>query len=253
MPDRGSQSASRAAAILLALSEERRPRSLTQIAGDLGMAKSSTLGVLVSLEASGLVRRDDAGYTLGPGVMQLAGGFQQSFDVVAEFHLAVADSPLLSQEMCQLAVLSGSEALYLARRTGKPPLGFSAAPGDRFPASITAVGTALLAAMPDEEVTALYPDPDDLPLWTGRSTRSLPNLLTKLAEVRVRGYAIDDGETNPNVYGVAVRVRRVRTNATDLAVGASLRPIRGAAARADDVAAELFRVRERLEAPNAIA
>lgn len=253
VPQRGSQSASRAAAVLLNLSEQRRPRSLTEIAADLGAAKSSMSGVLVSLEASGLIRREEGGYSLGPAVVELASGFLQSYDVVAEFRRGIQESPVLGVEVCQLAVLSGDEVLYLGRHAGRPPLGFSAAPGDRFPASITAVGAALLASLDDQEVRRLYPADAEFPIWTGNSTPDLDALLAKLAAARKRGWAIDNGETNPNVYGIAVVVRRSSVHASDLAIGASLRPIRGAAQRAQEVAQALLELRDRLESPNAFS
>lgn len=253
VPTRGSQSASRAASVLLLLSEERRPLSLTEVANRLKVAKSSTLGVLVSLEASGLVaRRENGGYTLAVGVLQLAGGFLQSFDVVDEFRHAVQELPLLSQEVVQLAVLTGRDVMYLSRHTGRSPLVLTARVGDRFPASITAVGNALLAELDDDEVRALYAGEEPLPRWTGRSTRTVEALLSKLRRTRERGYALDAGETNPDVCGLAVPVRRMAQHQHDLAVGVSLRPVTVPPAHRDAVVKELRALRVALEAANVI-
>ena len=253
VPTRGSQSASRAAAILRLLSDERRPLSLTQVAARLDLAKSSALAVLVSLEASGLARKDEAGgYALGSGVVELAGSFLQSFDVVSQFKHGVEELPLLSREVVQLATLVGTQVLFLARRAGRSPLGFSAMVGDRFPASITAVGNALLASRPDAEVAELFSDPADLPAWTGRSTRTLPELLDKLRLARERGYAVDEGETNPEVYGLAVRVRRGGRFSEDVAVGAALRPFTVPRDHREAVLEELRCLRDRLESANVL-
>ena len=227
VPPRGSQSASRAASVLLLLAEQRRTLSLTEISQLLGVAKSSTRGVLVSLEASGLIHRDDNEYGLAPTVLTLAAGYLQSDDIVRHFRRVVAQLPVLAQEVVQMGTLVERDVV--------------------FPASITALGKALLARLDDAELRRRYPPGEPLPRWTDASVTTVEELMAQLEQVRADGFSRDQGETNPHVCGVAVALRGSRRSIGDLAVGASLRPLVQAESHVAAVVQDLYRLRDELE------
>ncbi len=247
VPARGSQSASRAASVLLLLADERRTLSLTEVAQRLGVAKSSTLGVLVSLEASGLIQRSENEYGLAPTVLTLANAYLQSDDIVRHFKRSVPQFTRLRTQIVQLATLVGTDVVFLARHTGRPPLAMTANVADRFPASITAVGTALLARLDDDEVRARYADPARFDRWTDSSVTTVDGLLAKLDRTRAEGFARDLGETNPNVLGLSVALRSSSHPSGDLAVGVSLRPLSVPESEVQQVVAELNGLRDSLE------
>lgn len=250
VPPRGSPSVSRAAAILDLLAGRPGGWSLTEIALTLGLAKSSTLTIMTSLEAAGLVSRTDNGYELDVGVLTLTTGFLRGVDVIAHFKRAIAASEMLNHEIAHLAILVGTEVTYISRHTGRPPLPVTASVGDRFPSSITATGAALLAELEDAEVAEIFRDPASFAQWTNRSTRDLPALLDKLARTRADGYATDEGETHPNVLGLAMVVHRVGNFAQDLALSASLQRAKATASEVRQAVAELRVVRKLLQTGN---
>ncbi|MCB0884954.1 MAG: helix-turn-helix domain-containing protein, partial [Propionibacteriaceae bacterium] len=61
-------------AILNLIAQRPGGWSLTKIASSLGLAKSSVLTILTSLEAAGMVSRTDNYYDLDVGVLTPAGG-----------------------------------------------------------------------------------------------------------------------------------------------------------------------------------
>lgn len=205
------------------------PQPLSDIARALGAAKSSTSNVCTVLEESGFIQRRDNGYVLGRRNVELGGAYLRTFDQFREFYRICTESPVLSRELVQLAILIGVDVLYLARHAGSAPLRLSASIGDRFPASLTAVGNALLAELPAEEVDARYADAPDFPQLTTRSIRTLTDLQAKLEETRVRGYALDVGGVFPNVVGMALVVPPLRSGVQTLAIGVSLISAGGAA------------------------
>ena len=97
--------------------------------------------------------------------------------------------------------------LYLAVHEGRERFPLSASVGDRYPASATAVGTALLSELSPERVAELYWDPRESggihrthppPRWRNcRSSWSAPG---------TQGYAVDEGEVHSTVLGLAVPV-----------------------------------------------
>lgn len=251
MPPRGSPSVSRAAAILNLIGQRPGGLSLTQIAADLGLAKSSTLTILNSLIAAGLVSRNANGYELDVGVMGLASSFLRGVDIVGEFKRHAAQKPTLAKEIAHLALLSDRQSIYIARHLGRPPLPVTASVGDRFPASITAVGTVLLATKSDEELQDLFAD-GHFPQWTPASTKAIDELLAKVAATRSRGYAIDEGETHPNVLGFAMLVHRVADHAESFSVGASVLRDQTNQAKRRRVVTELAQLRDALEVGNSL-
>jgi len=214
-----------------------RPIALSDIARAIGAAKSSTSNLCTVLEENGLIQRRDGGYVLGRRTVELGGAYIASFDQVREFYRLAAESPLLSHELMQIAVLDGTEVLYLARHEGRAPLRLTASIGDRFPAAPTAVGNALLSLLSPDEVAARFVGPDAFPHRTDRSTSSLAQLQRKLDLVRERGYALDEGEVHPGVVGVARVIPPRASGETSLAMGVSL--IEPTPAHRDSIIAEL--------------
>jgi DNA-binding IclR family transcriptional regulator len=195
------------------------PMTLSDIARAIGAAKSSTSNLCSVLEDARLVRRLDAGYTLGHRTVEFGGAYVGSFNEVREFYRFCTDAPLLSQEIAQVAMLDGTDVVYLARHEGRTPLRLTANIGDRFPAAPTAVGNALLAALPDEEVQHRFTDPRAFPRRTEHSVATVAGLLKKLDQVRAHGFAVDDNEVHPGLSGLAVRVSPRASSSPALAIG----------------------------------
>jgi IclR family transcriptional regulator, blcABC operon repressor len=199
-----------------------RAMPLSDIARAIGAAKSSTSNLCSVLEEHGLIQRRDGGYTLGRRTVELGGAYIASFDQVREFYRLCAESALLSHELVQIAVLDGTEVLYLARHEGRAPFRLAASIGDRFPAAPTAVGNALLSLLDPEEVAARFSTPEAFPRRTEKSTATLEQLQRKLAIVRKTGVAIDEGEVHPSVVGVAMVIPPRAGGEAPLAIGVSL-------------------------------
>jgi DNA-binding IclR family transcriptional regulator len=222
--DRGTAPAvTRAVAILGLLADAHgEPMGLSEIARALGIAKSSTSNLCVALEEGGMVQRSDLGYTLGRRNVELGGAFLRSFDQVREFYKICSESPVLSHELLQIAVLDRVDVLYLARHEGRAPLRLSATIGDRFPAALTAIGNALLAQLDPAEVAERYRDVTDWPELTEKSVRTLAGLQAKLEASRGRGYSLDEGEVFPSVIGVAMIIPPRSSGDVPMAMGASM-------------------------------
>lgn len=195
---------------------------LAELSRTLGIAKSSTSNLCVALEEGGLISRGDGGFRLGRRTVELGGAYLAGFDQVREFYRICAETPELGRELVQIAVLDGTDVLYLARHEGRAPLRLTAGIGDRYPASLTAVGLALLTRLDDAEVAARFADPATRPRVTENSVTSLDGLLQKVRETRERGHSLDNGEMFPNVVGVAVAIEPRSAGDRPLALGASM-------------------------------
>ena len=123
------------------------PRTLTEIARELGLAKSSVSNLCAALEEGGLVRRISAGYLLGRRTVELGSAFLAGFNQIREFYRVCEESEVLRNQLVQIALLDGAQVLYLAVFEGRQRFPMSASVGDRYPASVTVVGTVLLSEL----------------------------------------------------------------------------------------------------------
>lgn len=226
-----------------------QPVALTDIARSLDAAKSSTSNLCAVLEDANLIRRAESGYILGHRTVELGGAYVRSFNEVREFYRFCADAPTLSQEVVQVAMLDGTDVVYLARHEGRSPLRLTASLGDRFPAAPTAVGNALLAELADDEIERRFSDPRAFPRRTAESVRNLPELLTKLGEVRERGYAVDESGVHPGISGVAVRMPARSSSSPALAIGCTFLTAATSDLQRAAIVAELRELEKLLENP----
>lgn len=222
-PSSPAPAVSRAVQILAVLADAHgMEMSLADLARTIGAPKSSAFNICVVLEQARLITRREFGYTLGRRTVEFGGAYLAGFDQVREFYRVCSSSPVLAKELVQLSVLDGTDVVYLARHEGSAPLRLSAAVGDRFPASVTAVGNALLMALSPHEVAARYSGVDSFPVRTPHSTRTLTELQDKLAAARTRGYALDRSEVFPNVIGMAMPIPARNPGENALSIGVSV-------------------------------
>ena len=185
----------RATRLVDALAAAGHPLALADLARDLRLPKSSVHGLLGTLVALGLARRDgDGRFALGARPLQWADAFASQSGLMRAFERHTGEFPALRAETVMLAVLDDAQVAYLACRQGTRALAVNFRVGGRFPAACTSSGKAMLASLPQARVRALLRDAGFARL-TRRSVMSAPALLRQLEEVRARGYAVDDEET----------------------------------------------------------
>lgn len=215
--------------------------TLSNLARAIGIPKSSTSTICNALENGGLVRRDELGYSLGRRLVELGGSYLSRLDQVSEFYDLCTESPLFAGETVRLSALAGIDTFCLARYEGHPALRLTAGIGDRFPASASAQGKALLARLDDTEVKRLYYGIPELPRLTRNSRRTVGRLLRDLAQVRLQGWAVDEQEAAEHVVGLAVAIPTRGVRSSMLAVSVTLLDTDATPSRREEMVAELQR------------
>lgn len=197
----------RASAILSALANAQGEAvSVSELARRLGIPKSSTANICLSLEAERMLARNDNGYVLGRRLAELGGAYLTTFDQVKEFYRACRVQPNISRFTARAAVLEGMDVLYLARYEGSPAIRLTANIGNRFPAHGTATGKALLAQTDLTSLQERLRNVDRLVALTDRTITDPADLMKELRSVRDAGYAVDDEEVTPGVTCLAITV-----------------------------------------------
>ena len=238
-----SPAVTRAVAVLDAVAAAQgAPTGTSELSRRLRLPKSSIANICSALVETGLLRRDENGFTLGRKLAELGGAYLASTDQVHEFYRVCDELPVASEETIQLGALDGLEVTYLARHDGRQPIRLASEIGRRLPASCTAIGKAALASLSEDELTERLRGVRWLPAMTDRSHRTVPALLDDLERVRARGFAVDDEETADGVVCFGVAIERRRAGESPYAASVTLLKARATDARRDALVADLLRL-----------
>ena len=196
----------RALDILLCFSPDEPVLSLTRIADQLQLPKSTVHRHLATLEKKYFIKRNGTTgmYRLGLRLVELAtlvlqdAGFQQWIQP----HLEQLSEQC--GETVDLAVMDGTHVTYLQVIESPQRVKIAAAIGQRLPVHCTASGKAFLAFLPQEQVDKILEG--KLTRYTKR-TMVTPEVLHKdLQLTRSRGFATSEQEFEEDINAIAAPV-----------------------------------------------
>jgi IclR family transcriptional regulator, KDG regulon repressor len=205
------KSLERALDVVETLSHHPEGVTVTALAAQMLLPKSSVFRVLNTLRARGYVRQDAVTerYWLGVRFLALARSVAEESDLrnVAASYLMELQSA--TGETVHLAVPVGNSMVYIDKVESKRSVRLASRIGDLASLHSTALGKAYLAALPPEERRAVV---SRLPLErrTDRTVVARDELLTQLDRCARQGFAVDDVENEEGVrcVGAAVFDRR---------------------------------------------
>jgi len=207
---RSGTSVEKAMRIIEALTVEDGPHRLMDVAERAGVPRSTAYRVLAILAAAGFAENcGDGRYGIGG---RLNGLGAKIVSVSAGVGPALRE---LQQgaggNTVHLAVRVGDHAVYLHKVDSDKPYEMRSRVGNQLRLHCTAIGKAILAHLPEEEVEAVASSAG-MSARTPATITDLSALHAELATVRERGYAIDDEENEATVrcLGAAVLDRTGR-------------------------------------------
>ena len=200
------KSSERTLEILEALAASNERRSLSELARMLGVPKSSLHAILRTMLDRGWVEADPSGSRFGLGVQALYVGtaYTDTDDVVSLAEGALDWLVERLDETVHLGRLEGTDVVYLAKRESSHHLRMFSAVGRRLPAHTTALGKALLAALPGDQLAERLPE--SLTALTPHTLTDFDALCRDLDRTRRRGYAVDNEESTEGIGCIAVTV-----------------------------------------------
>jgi DNA-binding IclR family transcriptional regulator len=193
----------KALAVLEALAEHER---ITDLAALTGLPKSTVHRILQSLVGHGFAAADGAGgYLPGPRILTLAGKVMHRIDPARLADPALRGLRDRTGHTVHFALRESDEAVYVEKLAGLRPYQMPSRIGQSLRLHSTAIGKVILAGLADIEVAAICARAG-MPALTPRTLTRPEELLTHLAAVRKRGYAVDDEENEPGMRCVAAPV-----------------------------------------------
>ncbi len=196
----------RAFSILDSFTERAPALTLSELSRRTGLPLTTTHRLVGELTQWGALETDLEGrYRVGLRLYEIASLAPRGPGLRDTALPFLEDLYEATHENVQLAVLDGTEVVYLERISGHRAVNVSSRPGGRLPVHATGVGLALLAhADPDVQERVLA---QPLKTFTDRTISSPKELRTRLADVRREGYVISDRQIESSTQSVAAPVR----------------------------------------------
>jgi IclR family acetate operon transcriptional repressor len=138
--------------------------------------------------------------------------FLASRDFVAQSHPSLRRLMEQAGETANLAILDGTEAVFIDQVQCRETMRTIVRLGSRVPLHASGVGKALFAALPDEEIEAIL-KVRGLPRITEHTITSTETMWAALRVIRQRGWSFDDEEHLPGTRCVAASVYDERAEA----------------------------------------
>lgn len=184
----------RANDVLDILARAQSPVRVSALLAATGLSRSTLYLLLDSLVGRHWIEKRSEGYIIGLKLFELGSAYVRHDGLQSAFRNEASAFVATHNEVVQLAVLDVAEVVYIAREDAQRPVRLVSDLGSRLPAHCCALGKALLASLPDAEVSALLPD--RLEAMTPHTTTRRAALLRELAGVRTRGLATEREEVS---------------------------------------------------------
>lgn len=181
--------------LLELLDRSRSGLSLKDVAAQASLNKSTAHRFLTHLEVEGYLFRDGAGkYMLGPKMQRLGSGINFQTTLCKMCRPILEDLWTLTGETVNLAVLDGTDVLYLDVIESLHTFRLATEVGMRRPVHCTSLGKAMLANLNSKE---LQQDILNVIQFQPAKTKAITDaasLQKEIARIRARGFALDDEE-----------------------------------------------------------
>ena len=193
-------------AVLRAFTVDEPVLGVSEIAGKVGLHKSTVSRILATLELENLVERDPSTrrFRLGLGVIAMAGPLLADLDVRRVAYPVVQELSRRTGETAAVMVWDGAEAVCVEQVASRHQVKHTTPLGTRYNTAASSSVQAFLAQLePCAVRSLLMKGAIDLP---GLTEAALDAYLVRLREVAERGYAVNYGETSLEEVGLAAPV-----------------------------------------------
>lgn len=189
--------------ILNLFSDSRQELSISEISKELGLGISTTYRLLSTLKYKNYIEQNPQNLKYKLGSEFLNKSFLVSF---RETNIIKISMPYLenlrdfTKESVSLAVLDGTNIVYIAKVDSYELLRTNIEVGRKFPAHKTALGKVLLAYLSSKKINRLY-NIDEF-----SADLNVSELRLCLEKVKIEGFAVDNEECTPGIRCMAAPI-----------------------------------------------
>jgi DNA-binding IclR family transcriptional regulator len=185
----------------------KSPQGVTEIAAALDLEKSSVSRLLKGLSELGYVlqgvRRGQ--YQVSPRILMLAQQYLEGDRLIREAQPVLRELALEARATAHLGVAVEGQTLIIAKEPSPERIQVATRVGAKIVPHASALGKALLASLPDEDLAVILARP--LARFTAKTITDRKKLVKVLDDVRRKGYSLESEEEHPGVGCIGVPVR----------------------------------------------
>lgn len=181
--------------------------SLSELAAESGEAVATVFRALVTLQGHGMVEAEDGGqlWHIGPGAFRVGNAFLRRTKVVERARQPMDALMRDTGETANLGIEAGDEVLFLSQVETHEAIRAFFPPGTKAPMHVSGIGKALLAWYSEMRVARILAA-KGLERSTPATHVTAEALRADLAQIRMRGFAIDDQERAPGMRCIAAPI-----------------------------------------------
>jgi IclR family transcriptional regulator, KDG regulon repressor len=192
--------------LIEALAFNHHELTITEANRKFKIPKSSVYAILQTLKARGYVEQDQSDrYFLTLKLFSVGSALVDSLDLRRKVHPHLKELTDKAGITGHVAVRDGGHAVYIEKVEVLGAIRLTTRVGKRMPLHSTAIGKALLAHLPEEEVSGFIAK-YGLPPLTSRTLTSPREFRKELARVRSAGYSVSNEENEDGVRAVAAPI-----------------------------------------------
>jgi IclR family transcriptional regulator, pca regulon regulatory protein len=196
----------RGLAVLKAFDQNSPAMTLSDVARKTDLSRASAGRFLKTLVTLGYAGYDGRDYRLRPRVLELGTAYFSSHSFIDIANNILKDVAARAQEPCSMAVLDGTDIVYVARHTADRMMSITIPIGKRYPAHSTSLGRVLLGGLPDAELDAVLAAAE-IPQVTPYTITDKAELRRCILQARNDGYCQAESQLEIGILSIAVPVR----------------------------------------------
>ena len=197
----------KAVSILDFLLSCEEPQALHIIAKNTGLTNSTALKILETLLSVGYVNRDAdlKKFELGSGIIRYAQKAVYNLEIKRIAQPYLEELQRITAETVHLGIHSQGFIYYVTKIDTKKAICHQSIIGRQLPMYCSAMGKAILAAMPDDEIEA-YLNETPLIRFTDNTFTNRSDFLKEIEKIRRVGYSIDNAEHEEDVCCIGASI-----------------------------------------------
>jgi IclR family transcriptional regulator, pca regulon regulatory protein len=200
------QSLERGLMVIRSFDEEAPRQTLSEVAKRTGYSRAACRRLLFTLEELNYVGVEGRSFYLKPHILDIGYSYLSSLPFRRIVEPFIEELSSVVRESVSVSVLDGGDVVYVCRVATSRIMTVSISVGNRLPAYCTSMGRVLLASLSLEEQRRHL---KEVPLikHTKYSLTTESEILSELAKVQKRGWAINDQELEVGLRSIAAPIR----------------------------------------------
>lgn len=189
------QSVDRALKIIEIVKDRPNGIGVTELSDILNVSKSTVHRLLMSLYKADFIQQNSENkkYFLGLRFIELGEIVSRELDIQELVHPFLQELGEVTDETAHLAIKNRNQIFYIDKIESSKTIRMFSNIGKRAPMYCTGIGKAVLAFLPENEIKQVLAE-TELIKYTDNTLTTKAEILQELAEIRDRGYAIDNEE-----------------------------------------------------------